>query len=81
MKHAMIATWVMARYAIEEGCAMLKEGKDAGDAIEHSIKMVEDYPFYKSVGYGGLPNERGEVELDGAFMDGKTLSLGAVAGV
>lgn len=81
MKHAMIATWVMARFAIEEGDAMLKEGKDAGDAIEHAIKMVEDYPFYKSVGYGGLPNERGEVELDGAFMDGKTLSVGAVAGV
>jgi len=81
MKHAMIATWVMARYAIIEGCDMLNDGKDAGDAIEHAIKMVEDYPFYKSVGYGGLPNERGEVELDGAFMDGKTLSVGAVAGV
>lgn len=77
----MIATWVMARYAIEEGSSMLKEGKEAGDAIETAIKMVEDYPFYKSVGYGGLPNERGEVELDGAFMDGKTLSVGAVAGV
>ena len=42
---------------------------------------VEDYPFYKSVGYGGLPNEVCEVELDAAFMDGKTLSIGAVAGI
>lgn len=81
MKHAMIATWVMARYAIEEGHQMLEKNMDAADAIETAIKMVEDYPYYKSVGYGGLPNERGEVELDGAFMDGKTLSLGAVAGV
>lgn len=42
---------------------------------------VENYPFYKSVGYGGLPNEVCEVELDAAFMDGKTLSIGAVAGI
>lgn len=81
MKYAMIATWVMARYAIEEGDRLLKADGDAGDAIETAIKMVEDYPYYKSVGYGGLPNELGEVELDGAFMDGKTLSVGAVAGV
>lgn len=81
MKFGMIATWVMARYAIETGCGMLEKGQDAADAIETAIKMVEDYPYYKSVGYGGLPNERGEVELDGAFMDGKTLSVGAVAGV
>lgn len=71
----------MARYAIEEGDKMLKANADAADAIETAIKMVEDYPYYKSVGYGGLPNEHGEVELDGAFMDGKTLSVGAVAGV
>lgn len=81
MKYAMIATWVMARYAIETGHEWLQKGNDAADAIEMAIKMVEDYPYYKSVGYGGLPNERGEVELDGAFMDGKTLSVGAVAGV
>ncbi len=81
MKYAMIATWVMARYAIEEGNELLLKNGDAADAIETAIKMVEDYPYYKSVGYGGLPNERGEVELDGAFMDGKTLSIGAVAGV
>ena len=43
--------------------------------------MVEDYPFYKSVGYGGLPNEDCEVELDAAYMDGDTLDIGAVAGI
>ena len=61
MKYAMIATWVMARYAIEEGNELLLKNGDAADAIETAIKMVEDYPYYKSVGYGGLPNERGEV--------------------
>lgn len=60
---------------------MLKEGADAGDAIETAIKEVEDFPFYKSVGYGGLPNEEMEVELDAAYMDGDTLDIGAVAAI
>lgn len=34
-----------------------------------------------SVGYGGLPNEEGEVELDAAVMDAATHRAGAVAGV
>ena len=51
------------------------------DAVETAIKAVEDYPFYKSVGYGGLPNERGIVEMDAAFMDGETFKIGAVAGI
>ncbi|WP_204271499.1 isoaspartyl peptidase/L-asparaginase, partial [Escherichia coli] len=33
---------------------------------------------YKSVGYGGLPTENGEVELDAAYLDGDTLAFGAV---
>lgn len=81
MTWAMIATWRMAVEGITEGASMLKEGKSAGDAIETAIKMVEDYPFYKSVGYGGLPNEECEVELDSAYMDGDTLAIGAVAGI
>ena len=44
-------------------------------------KAVEDYPFYKSVGYGGLPNEQGILEMDAAFMDGDTFKIGAVAGI
>lgn len=77
----MIATWRMALEGVSEGCELLKEGKDAGDAIETAIKAVEDFPFYKSVGYGGLPNEEMEVELDAAFMDGTTFDLGAVAAI
>ena len=49
--------------------------------MEALIKTVEAYPYYKSVGYGGLPNENGEVEMDAAFMDGDTLAQGAVAGI
>lgn len=42
---------------------------------------MEDFPYYKSVGYGGLPNEEMEVELDAAYMDGDTLDIGAVAAI
>lgn len=81
MKYAMIATWRMAIEGITSAAEKLKVNGNAGDAIENAIKMVEDYPYYKSVGYGGLPNEECEVELDAAYMDGDTLSIGAVAGI
>ncbi|MBM7833037.1 N(4)-(beta-N-acetylglucosaminyl)-L-asparaginase [Clostridium sardiniense] len=81
MKWAMIATWRMAVEGITEASEDLKKGGFAGDAIEKAIKMVEDFPYYKSVGFGGLPNENCEVELDAAYMDGDTLSIGAVGGI
>lgn len=77
----MIATWRMAVEGVTKGCGMLKEGGNAGDAIETAIREVEDFPYYKSVGYGGLPNEEMEVELDAAFMDGDTFDVGAVAAI
>ena len=60
---------------------MLKKSADAGDSIETAIRAVEDFEFYKSVGYGGLPNEEMEVELDAAFMDGDTLDVGCVGAI
>jgi N4-(beta-N-acetylglucosaminyl)-L-asparaginase len=77
----IIATWRMAVEGIAKGAEMLKECGDAGDAIELAIRQVEDYPYYKSVGYGGLPNEEMEVEMDAAYMDGNTLDIGAVAAI
>ena len=77
----LIATWRMALEGVTKGAEMLKENGGAGDAIETAIREVEDFPYYKSVGYGGLPNEEMEVELDAAFMDGDTLDIGAVAAI
>ena len=77
----IIATWQMALDGVEKATEMLKNGGDAGDAIETAVKEVEDFPYYKSVGFGGLPNEEMEVELDAAYMDGDTLDIGAVAAI
>ncbi|QZY55806.1 N(4)-(beta-N-acetylglucosaminyl)-L-asparaginase [Crassaminicella profunda] len=81
MGFGMIATWRMALEGVTCASEMLKNGLKSDECIEKAISMVEDYPFYKSVGYGGLPNENCEVELDSAFMDGNTLAIGAVAGI
>ena len=69
----------MALEGVTKGAGMLEQGADAGDAVEAAIREVEDFPYYKSVGYGGLPNEEMEVELDAAFMNGDTFDVGAVA--
>lgn len=78
---AIIATWRMAAEGIQQAKEILEKNGDAGDAIETAIRAVEDYEFYKSVGYGGLPNEDMEVELDAAYMDGDTMAIGAVGAI
>ncbi|HIF9078905.1 TPA: N(4)-(beta-N-acetylglucosaminyl)-L-asparaginase [Photobacterium damselae] len=77
----IIATWRMAFDGINKAASQLQQGHTATEAVLTSVKMVEDYPYYKSVGYGGLPNEKGIVELDAAFMNGSTMELGAIASV
>ena len=65
----MIALWRMALEGIQKVTPEFREaGGTAGDAIEGAIKEVEDFPYFKSVGYGGLPNEEMEVELDAALF-------------
>lgn len=68
----------MALEGVEKAGEQLAAGGGAADAVECAVREVEDCPYYKSVGYGGLPNEEMEVELDAAFMDGDTLGFGAV---
>lgn len=81
MNYGMIATWRMAHDGVVAAMEQLELGGFAGDGIENTIKAVEDYPFYKSVGFGGLPNAEGVLEMDAAFMDGNTFQIGAIAGI
>jgi N4-(beta-N-acetylglucosaminyl)-L-asparaginase len=60
---------------------LLRQDRPLLDALVAGIQLVEDDPEELSVGYGGLPNEDGIVELDAAVMDGRTHRAGAVASV
>lgn len=81
MSWGTIATWRMADDGVQKAASLLINQGSAGDAVELAIKEVEDYPYYKSVGYGGLPNVNGVLEMDAAFMNGNTFQIGAVAGI
>jgi len=67
--------------ALQKGMDVLKAGGDTLDAVVAAVTVVEDDPNDTSVGYGGLPNEEGEVELDACLMHGPTRRAGAVGGV
>ena len=60
---------------------VLKAGGDTLEAAVAGVTLVEDDPEDTSVGYGGLPNEEGVVELDASVMHGPTRRAGSVAAV
>ena len=67
--------------ALGKGMEILKGGGDTLDAAVAAVTIVEDDPTDDSVGYGGLPNEDGVVELDACVMHGPTRRAGSVASV
>lgn len=77
----IITTWKFGVAAAQAGWSRLSAGVSALDAIEAAANVTEADPSVNSVGYGGLPNALGEVELDAAIMDGPTHRAGSVAGL
>jgi isoaspartyl peptidase/L-asparaginase-like protein (Ntn-hydrolase superfamily) len=77
----VIATWPFGQTAVRAAAPLLRQGRPALDAAVAGAQAVEDDPHVMSVGYGGLPNSVGVVQLDACVMDGRTLSCGAVAGL
>jgi beta-aspartyl-peptidase (threonine type) len=69
------------KVGIKAAMQILRTGGTALDAVEAGIRLVEDNPADHSVGYGGLPNILGEVELDASVMEGRELKSGAVGAV
>ena len=65
--------------ATDKAMEMMRAGGDPLDAVIAGVNIVEDDPNDMSVGYGGLPNEEGVVELDASVMYGPTHASGAVA--
>jgi isoaspartyl peptidase/L-asparaginase-like protein (Ntn-hydrolase superfamily) len=79
--YVVIATWGFGQIAVKAAAALLQKGQSALDAAVAGAQAVEDDPTVHSVGYGGIANAIGTVQLDACLMDGRTLACGAVAGV
>jgi N4-(beta-N-acetylglucosaminyl)-L-asparaginase len=77
--YAVIATWPFGMAAVKVAAHLLEQGKPALDAALAGAQAVEDDPKVHTVGYGGLGNAIGTVQLDACVMDGQTLACGAVA--
>ncbi len=67
--------------AVNRAMETLRAGGDTLDAVVGGVNIVEEDPEDNSVGYGGLPNEDGVVELDACVMHGPTRRCGSVAAI
>ena len=64
---------------VEKAFSMIVGGSDVLDALIAGVNIVELDPEDTSVGFGGLPNADGVVQLDAAVMHGALRKAGAVA--
>jgi len=78
-EYVVIATWTFGQTAVKAAGPLLAAGRPALDAALAGAQAVEDDPAVDTVGYGGLPNAAGVVQLDACIMDGRTLACGGVA--
>ena len=67
-------------HALETGGAILADGGSALDAVEATIRTLEDDPNFNA-GRGAVFTAAGRNELDASIMDGRDRDAGAVAGV
>ncbi|HKY97483.1 MAG TPA: N(4)-(beta-N-acetylglucosaminyl)-L-asparaginase [Gemmatimonadaceae bacterium] len=65
--------------AVEKAFSMITSGSDVLDAVVAGVNIVELDPTDTSVGYGGLPNADGVVQLDSCVMHGPKKQAGGVA--
>lgn len=65
--------------AVARAIEVLAGGGDTLEAVVRGVNIVEEDPADMTVGYGGLPNEEGVVQLDASVMHGPTRGAGAVA--
>ena len=66
---------------IEAAVDVVRQGGSALDAVIAGTRLVEANPDDHTVGYAGIPNLLGEIELDASVMEGRGLRTGAVAAV
>jgi N4-(beta-N-acetylglucosaminyl)-L-asparaginase len=73
-----LSTWEWGIEANARAAQVVAGGGSLLDAVEKGINVAEDDPNVDTVGYGGLPNAQGEVELDAGIMDGTAHRAGSV---
>lgn len=66
---------------VQKAFGMITHGADVLDAVVAGVNIVELDPLDDSVGYGGLPNAEGVVQLDSSCMHGPRKQAGAVAAI
>lgn len=74
-----IASGFNGEPAVERAVRMMQNGADVLDSIIEGVSIQEEDPDDMTVGYGGVPNDQGVVQLDAGVMDGRTHRVGAVA--
>ncbi len=74
----VISTWNHGVPANDEAWKLLSKGGSSLDAVEAGVKIPEADPKVTSVGYGGYPDETGQVTLDACIMDWQN-NCGAVS--
>ncbi|MEU6851475.1 N(4)-(beta-N-acetylglucosaminyl)-L-asparaginase [Actinacidiphila alni] len=79
MPEAVIIGSERSEAGLPAGMDVLRRGGSALDAVEAAMRRCEDNPADHYVGTAGLPNARGEVELDASLMLGSGRQFGAVA--
>ena len=77
----IVLSSINGKVGIRAALEVLQGDGSALDAVEAGTREVERNIADHSVGLGGLPNLPGEVRLDAAIMDGRTLRAGAVGSV
>ena len=77
----IVLSSINGKVGIRAALEVLQGDGSALDAVEAGTREVERDIADHSVGLGGLPNLPGEVRLDAAIMDGRTLRAGAVGSV
>jgi N4-(beta-N-acetylglucosaminyl)-L-asparaginase len=75
---AVISTWEFGKAANAEAWKVLDAGGNALDAVEKGVNQAEMDPDNLSVGFGGLPDEEGEVTNDAIVFWGPKHAVGAV---
>ena len=66
---------------VQKAFSMITRGDDVLDAVIAGVNIVEEDPLDDSVGYGGLPNADGVVQLDSSCMHGPKKRAGGVAAI